>query len=61
MSILSDFYFPNPQPFIKPLAMKVKSVISYLEKKEGLPFPGTVNWGLDMDFDYFRDDGDSIS
>ncbi len=39
-------------PYLGEFAQKLKGATSYLQRYGGLPFPDTINWDLDIDFDY---------
>ena len=43
-------------PYIADFAKKLRGATDYLKKYGGLPFPNTVNWNLDYDFDYEMDE-----
>ena len=39
-------------PYLGGFAKQLKSATTYLQRYGGLPFPDTINWDLDVDFDY---------
>jgi len=38
---------------VKIMAQKLKKMFDYHRERNTLPFPNSVNWGLEYDFDYF--------